>query len=117
MDPLVLTYIFPSWHTRLGSSIPLNRIKALDANALSRFQSNSDRFKLAVVFGKLVNDCQLGTVLRRDGRRLDGLVAARKLPGARRVVRRFARRAQATDVEDKLKKPVRARRSPRRQFG
>jgi hypothetical protein len=42
----------------LGSLI---RIKALHANALSRFQSNSDRFKLAVVFVKLVNDCQLGT--------------------------------------------------------
>jgi hypothetical protein len=52
---------FPSWHTRLGSSGPLNRIKALHANALSRFQSNSDRFKLAIGFGKLVNDCQLGT--------------------------------------------------------
>jgi hypothetical protein len=47
---------FPSWHTRLGSSVPLNRIKALHANAVSRFQSNSDSFKLAVVFGKLVND-------------------------------------------------------------
>jgi hypothetical protein len=44
---------FPSWHTRRLSLVHFIRIKALHANVLSRFRSNSVRFKLAVIFGKL----------------------------------------------------------------
>jgi hypothetical protein len=33
---------------------------------LSRFRSNSVRFKLAVIFPQMMNDCQLGNVQIRD---------------------------------------------------
>jgi len=51
----------PELDTRFQPRASLIRIKALQTNALSRFQSSSVRFKLGSRFRQNVNDCQLGT--------------------------------------------------------
>jgi hypothetical protein len=53
----------PKLAYKISVSGSLIRIKALQANALSRFQSNSVCFKLAVIFGETANDCQLEKVI------------------------------------------------------
>jgi hypothetical protein len=49
------------WHTRFQLRVSLIRIKALQANALSRFPIELRSLQAGSRFRQNVNDCQLGT--------------------------------------------------------